>query len=454
MELSFRELPKFKEMGLSLFRLKFKDNILNKEFIEDYYNKSINQVRISFFLAIFLYAFLGLLDFQIMKDYTYLTWFIRFSGVLPIAMLVLVSSFSDYFKKYNSLAISFAMLTFGFGILVMIYIAPKPVDFAYYSSMIITFIFIYILTGLRFTNALLVSLLLFISYEILAIFMLDTPEDLLIKNTFFFAATNLVGMFGAYFLEYFARRDFYVAKFIDSQREELLIFNRELKNKVEAQTKELLAEIDSRKENEIELIASKKQLENLYLGTVTVLGAAVELRDPFTSGHQERVSRLSVAIAKKINMDKDEIEGLRLASKIHDIGKLVVPAMLLNKPTELTYDEKIILHKHAQAGFELLKEIDFPWPIAEIVYQHHEYIDGTGYPNNLKGNEILLSAKIMCVADVFEAITCDRSYRPSYGVDYAISVLQEGRSTLYEANIVDTCIALIKDDGFDINSIS
>ena len=237
-------------------------------------------------------------------------------------------------------------------------------------------------------------------------------------------------------------------KYIDQQKNKLIEFNEKLENKVKEQTSQLHEEIEVRKQKEIALIDSNMKLKKLFQDTITGLGAAIELRDPYTSGHQERVSKLSIAIAEKIGMDKHDIEGLRLAAKIHDIGKLLVPAILLNKSTELTEDEKTIIHEHTKAGYDLLKEIDFPWPIAEIVYQHHEYVDGSGYPNNLKEEEILFSAKIMSVADVFEAVTCDRSYRPSYGVDYALSVLENGKGRLYNKEIVNVCIELIRDEDF------
>ncbi|MCK4956294.1 MAG: HD domain-containing protein [Candidatus Cloacimonetes bacterium] len=443
-----KNLSEFNEMGLSPISLKFKDHEMEVEYADDYYNKSINQVRISFCLALFLYAFLGLLDVQLMPKFKYLLWVIRFSGMLPIGMLVLVTSFSEKFHEIRSKAIGFSMFIFGIGILMMIYIAPKPVDFSYYASMIIIFIFIYLLTGFRFVSAIVISLSILIIYEIMAIFLIKTPHDVFMKINFFFIITNVIGIFGAYSLEFFSRKDFYLVKYIDQQKNKLIEFNEKLENKVKEQTSQLHEEIEVRKQKEIALIDSNMKLKKLFQDTITGLGAAIELRDPYTSGHQERVSKLSIAIAEKIGMDKHDIEGLRLAAKIHDIGKLLVPAILLNKSTELTEDEKTIIHEHTKAGYDLLKEIDFPWPIAEIVYQHHEYVDGSGYPNNLKEEEILLSAKIMSVADVFEAVTCDRSYRPSYGVDYALSVLENGKGRLYNKEIVNVCIELIRDEDF------
>ncbi|MFO7895826.1 MAG: HD-GYP domain-containing protein [Candidatus Cloacimonadales bacterium] len=449
MSKEFKELPGYKEMRISPISLKFKDRDFEKEYALDYYNKSINQVRISFFLAIFLYGFLALLDTQLMPEYMYLVWVIRFSGVLPIGMLVLVSSFSESFEKVKSGAVGFAMFMFGFGIIMMIFVAPKPVDFSYYSALIITFIFIYLLTGFRFTTACFISFLLLIIYNIIAIFVIKTPTEILVKNNFFYIATNIIGMFGAYSLEFFSKRDYYIASMIDEQKKLLQNFNQELEFKVEEKTAELYSEIERRKQKEIELIESRAQLEKLYHETVAGLGAAVELRDPYTSGHQKNVSELALAIAQKLQLPKSDITAVTLAAKIHDIGKLVVPAIILNKEQELSADERMIMQGHTEEGYQLLKEIDFPWPIAEIVRQHHEKIDGSGYPRKLQGDEILIGAKIICVADLFETLTRDRPYRPAYGVQYAVETLKKGRGEIYESKIVDALLELIEQGQVD-----
>lgn len=444
MSKEFKDLPGYKEMKISPISLKFKDKAFEREYALDYYNKSINQVRISFFLAIFLYAFLALLDTQLMPQYMYLVWVIRFSGVLPIGMLVLVSSFSDSFERVKSGAVGFAMFMFGFGIIMMIYIAPKPVDSSYYAALIITFIFIYLLTGFRFISACFISFSLLIIYNLIAYFSLQTPTDILVKNNFFYIATNIIGMFGAYSLEFFSKRDYYVASMIEEQKKLLENFNQELEFKVEEKTIELSSEIERRKEKEAELIESSSQLEKLYNETVAGLGAAVELRDPYTSGHQKRVGALCQAIAQKLGLSKEQTTAVTLAAKIHDIGKLMVPTTILNKELELTPDEEIIMQGHPEEGYRLLAEIDFPWPIAEVVLQHHEKIDGSGYPNHLQGDAILLEAKIIGVADLFEILTRDRPYRPAYGLQYAIDALKKGRGKIYDEKIVDALIDLIE----------
>ncbi len=449
MKREFKELPSLKEMGISPFTLSFKDKEMEKEYAIDYYKKSINQVRVSFFLAIFLYAFLALLDTVLPPEYRYIIWVIRFSGVLPIGMLVLVSSFSNSFDQVKSGAIGFAMFMFGFGIILMIYIVPKPVDFSYYASMIITFIFIYLLTGFRFITATIISLLLLAIYNIMSIYLIGPSDGNLVENNYFFIATNIIGMFGAYSLEFFSKRDFYVANLIEKQNKLLENFNEELEYKVEEKTAALKEEIEISKMKEQELIKSKEQLEKLYHETVAGLASVVEMRDQNTSGHQKRVSKLAKAIAEKMNLSKDEIEEITLAAEIHDIGKLIVPTIILNKPNELTEDERAIMQQHTAAGADLLKTIDFPWPIADIVNQHHELIDGSGYPNHFKGDEILLPAKIICVADTYEAITAYRPYRGTLDAEYAISELKKGRGKIYDEKVVDACLSVIIEDGFE-----
>lgn len=452
MSIEYNELPGIKEMNISPLTLKFKEDGAEIEYEKVYYEKSINQVRISFFLAIFLYGFLALLDMKLLPQYVYIVWVIRFSGVLPIGMLVLVSSFSSNFSRIKSGAIGFAMFMFGLGLILMIYIAPEPVDFSYYASMIITFIFIYLLTGFRFVSATAISFILLILYNITAIYLVGTEHDIIVKNNFFFIATNVIGMFGAYSLEYYSRRDYYIAKLIDQQRLSLKEFNEDLEYQVNIETEKLVIEIETRKQREIDLVQSGQELERLYRETITGLGSAVELREPFTNGHQLRVNELSVAIARKLHLSKDEIKGISLAAKIHDLGNLVVSSKILNKAGELSEEEFEIMKTHTTAGYDILKKINFPWPIADYVSQHHEYINGTGYPNNLKGDKILLGAKIICVADVFEAMTSERTYRKSFDTDYALNFLEEGKGKMFDPKVVEKAVQLIKNEGFDFTS--
>ncbi len=182
--------------------------------------------------------------------------------------------------------------------------------------------------------------------------------------------------------------------------------------------------------------------------SVQAIAATVEMRDPYTAGHQNRVAALAVAIAKELALSEDTIRGLHLAAVVHDLGKVQVPAELLSKPGKLSKIEFELIKCHAQVGYEILKGIDFPWPIATIVQQHHERQDGSGYPQGLKGEQILLESRILVVADVVEAMASHRPYRASMGIDAALKEIEGGRGTLYDIRVVDACLKLFRDQQF------
>lgn len=182
--------------------------------------------------------------------------------------------------------------------------------------------------------------------------------------------------------------------------------------------------------------------------TINALASALEMRDPYTAGHQRCVAELTNAIARDMNFSDHDIKGLRLASLIHDIGKIQVPSEILSKPGKLTEFEYGLIKTHAQAGYDIMKRIEFPWPIADIVYQHHERIDGSGYPQGLKGDDILLQARIMAVADVVEAMSSHRPYRPALGIDEALEEISLNKGTLYDDDVADSCIRLFKENKF------
>ena len=189
-------------------------------------------------------------------------------------------------------------------------------------------------------------------------------------------------------------------------------------------------------------------LEDAAFGAVRAIAATIEKRDPYTSGHQENVAAISVAIARKLGWPPGRIDGLRLGATIHDIGKIYIPSEILNRPGRLTDSEFGMVKSHPQVGYEILENTEFPWPIKEMVVQHHERIDGTGYPNGLKGDEIIEEAKIIAVADVVDAITSHRPYRPGLGIDVALAEIERGRGTAYDPAVADTCLRMIRDEGF------
>jgi putative two-component system response regulator len=177
----------------------------------------------------------------------------------------------------------------------------------------------------------------------------------------------------------------------------------------------------------------------------------LESRDQYTAGHQRRVTEVACGIAKIMGLPEDVIEGIRMASMIHDVGKIYVPSEILNKHGKLDDAEFMLIKKHPQVGYDILKSIDFPWPIAEIVYQHHEKLNRSGYPRGLQGDQILLEAKILCVADVVEAMTIDRPYKAGLGLDSALKELEMNQGLLYDPQVVTACITLFRCQGYRFN---
>jgi PAS domain S-box-containing protein/putative nucleotidyltransferase with HDIG domain len=203
-------------------------------------------------------------------------------------------------------------------------------------------------------------------------------------------------------------------------------------------------DITEKKRAEEEIARQFEQLKTAFMGTVDVATTLCELRDPYTAGHQRRVGMLAQAIGAELGLDANRTEGLRVAGYLHDIGKMMIPAEILSKPGKLSSIEYQLLQGHAQAGYEVLRNVTFPWPLAEVALQHHERMDGSGYPQGLKGEAILLEARIMSVADVVEAMASHRPYRPGLGVDAALEEIALHRGTRFDQNAVDACIRLFR----------
>ncbi|MDY0041338.1 MAG: HD-GYP domain-containing protein [Desulforhabdus sp.] len=218
-----------------------------------------------------------------------------------------------------------------------------------------------------------------------------------------------------------------------------------------------LERIEREKRTLNELERANEELKQAYakLGrtlqeTVNALGSAVEMRDPYTAGHQVRVAKLACAIAREMGLSEDLIDGIHVAGLIHDIGKVSVPAEILAKPSKLSELECRIIEQHPRVGYDILKNVEFPWPVAAAVFQHHERIDGSGYPQGLLDAEILLEAKILAVADVVETMASHRPYRPALGIDMALQEISKYRATRYCADAVDACLRLIEKQCFKV----
>ena len=211
---------------------------------------------------------------------------------------------------------------------------------------------------------------------------------------------------------------------------------------------DLETSLTERRRAQEELQQSYVQLRRTLDETIHALVSAIEMRDPYTAGHQRRVTQLACAIAREMGLPKEQIEGIRVAGLIHDIGKISVPAEILSKPGPLTELEYGLIKMHPQIGHDVLKNIDFPWPIAQIVLQHHERVDGSGYPSGLSGEEVILEARILAVADVVEAMASHRPYRSARGIDEALQEISQNRGVLYDPELVDTCSKLFTENGF------
>ncbi len=193
---------------------------------------------------------------------------------------------------------------------------------------------------------------------------------------------------------------------------------------------------------------SQAALQEALFGTVHAVSNAIEARDPYTAGHQRKVAHLASAIGQSMGLSHGQIEGIRMGATIHDLGKIQLPAEMLAKPTALSYFEYEIIKEHSRKGYEIVKDIVFPWPIAEIILQHHERLDGSGYPDGLEGEAIISEARIVAVADVVEAMASHRPYRPALGIDLALEEISNGRGRLFDADVVDACLQLFRRGNF------
>ncbi len=225
------------------------------------------------------------------------------------------------------------------------------------------------------------------------------------------------------------------------RRRQLEIDNRNYRQTLEKMVEERTAELQN----------SVKKWQKALEGSIHAMALTVEMRDSYTAGHQQRVANLAIAIAKEMDLLKDQIDGIRMAGLIHDIGKISIPAEILSKPGIINEIEFSLIKMHSKVGYDILKNIEFPWPIAEIVLQHHERMDGSGYPLGLKDKEIILESKILGVADVVEAMASHRPYRPAMGIDKALELVIENKTTLFDPDVVDVCVKIFREKGFKLD---
>ena len=200
--------------------------------------------------------------------------------------------------------------------------------------------------------------------------------------------------------------------------------------------------------------AMQKQLYNALKSTIEAMSKTMEWRDPYTAGHQKRVAQIATAIGREMGLDEARLEGIYLGCMVHDMGKVAIPSEILTKPSRLTDIEMQMVRQHVQTSYEILKDIPFFWPIADMVFQHHERLDGSGYPRGLKGEQIILEARILAVADTIEAMAAHRPYRAAIGLDAALKVIEDGRGSLFDVAVVDACLRLFHEKHYQLPAIS
>jgi len=256
---------------------------------------------------------------------------------------------------------------------------------------------------------------------------------------------NLLGIDFVFSIGFTYRDNDIGAMFILSDTMEKIEKNREVLEIMMKHSSAIISKINS----EDLLIKSRKKIEGALDSTIKALSSMLEQKDPYTYGHQQRVSRLSVALANELGLNKKEIKGIAIASMIHDIGKIVIPTSILSKPTPLTDIEFKIIKNHPAAGYEIINKVEFDYPVAEVMLQHHERLDGSGYPSGLKADKIHYGSKILAVADVVEAMTSHRPYRPSLGIEKTVDELKNNKGILYDEDIVKSCIKILEEKGID-----
>lgn len=273
------------------------------------------------------------------------------------------------------------------------------------------------------------------------------------------SATALeMGVYG-YIIKPFGTNEILINVANALRRRQLEIDNRihreNLEQIVQKRTTELRRTVHQLEGKEKELRERESVLQNTLTsyrqameGIIKAMALTVEMRDPYTAGHQRRVVDLVRAIANKMGLSDQQKDGISMAGVIHDVGKIAVPAEILSKPGRITELEYSLIKTHPQVGFDILKSIEFPWPIARIILQHHERLNGSGYPQGLSGGEILLEAKILAVADVVEAMASHRPYRPGLGIDKALEHISDHCDILYDAEVVKACMKVFKENGF------
>jgi HD-GYP domain-containing protein (c-di-GMP phosphodiesterase class II) len=447
------------QMKLHPLTLKFsgESSKLEEPFLEDYYRSSLPQVRILLILGAVVYAAFGIMDALLMPEQMFATWLIRLIVVGPVLFVLLLISSSVFFKRYMQPVLAVVYILVGAGIVCMIVIAPAQVSYFYYAGLILVFMWGYTLIRLFFVWASFAGWVQVILYDIAAIWINPAPIAVFINSNFFFIGANALGMMACYAIEFYSRRDFFMKQQLEIERENINKINQELEDRVIKRTEDyqvvneaLEQEIAEHKRVEEELHQTLESLKKSVGATINVMVSALEARDPYTAGHQLRAANLACAIATEMGLSQDKIDGIRMAGSIHDIGKLSIPSEILAKPTKLTSIEYSLIKEHSRSGYEMLKNVESPWPLAKVISQHHERMDGSGYPEKIKGDEILIEARILAVSDVVESMASHRPYRPALGIEAALEEIEKNKGILYDDAVAETCLRLFREKNYQL----
>jgi putative nucleotidyltransferase with HDIG domain len=437
-----------------LLSIKFADRSMEERFLSQHWDDTAEYLRWACLVgAAIMVGFMW--QDSIISASGYKASIIRLFGALPVSALAWYLSRNLRVRRFISYIGAFFWLIYAcFTATLLIIYEPGPYGLTSsngVASFLLLLLGVFLLSNLRFWAAFLVGLLTLLIYIVSVALWTKAYFGNFMGGDFLAVLVIVIGLaVKTLFTDRTQRRLFEASELLRQSYTMVEQQVRERTAELRVTNTHLTAEIDVRKHAEKQLEETLESLRKAFGATVQAMVSAVETRDPYTAGHQIRSANLARAIATEMGLSLEKIEGIRIAGTIHDIGKLSIPAEILSKPTKLSELEFSLIKEHACRGFEMLKNVEFPWPLAEIVHQHHERIDGSGYPRNLKGEEICMEARILTVADVVEAMASHRPYRPGLGMDAALNEIEKNRGLLYDSHAVDTCLRLFREKGFKL----
>jgi HD-GYP domain-containing protein (c-di-GMP phosphodiesterase class II) len=380
---------------------------------------------------------------------------IRLLGALPVSALAWYLSRNLGVRRFISYISAFFWLIYAcFTATLLIIYEPGPYGLTSsngVASFLLLLLGVFLLSNLRFWASLLVGLLTLLIYTVSVALWTKADFGNFIAGDFLAVLVIVIGLAAkTLFTDRAQRRLFEASELLHQSYTMVEQQVRERTAELQVSNAQLTAENAVRKRAEKQLEDTLESLRKAFGATVQVMVSVVATRDPYTAGHQIRSANLARASATEMGLPPEKIEGIRMAGSIHDIGKLSIPAEILSKPTKLSEIEFSLIKEHARQGYEMLKNVESPWPLAEIVFQHHERMDGSGYPRNLKGDDILMEARILTVADVVEAMASHRPYRPGLGIDAALNEIEKNRGVFYDKTAADACLRLFREKGFKL----